>query len=849
MGDLWGTPGRDVHHGSDESDFLAGYGGDDELYGEGGDDSISGGMGNDELFGGDGRDAVQGDEGNDSLFGGTGDDTMAGFMGDDVLHGQDGNDFLSGQDGADSFHGGGHVSELNHWSEQIGDRVSFFSRVATQGVVADLRTGIVENDGFGTRDTMTGIESLSGSNAHADTYYGNDAANYLHGGFADTLMGFGGDDFFILNGATALLDGGDGIDTIAQFKSAKLEDTDGNGYAETVESYASVTINLNTGVIIDMFGDTGTIANVENICGTYGYDNDKPGDVLIGDAADNVIMAFNGADRIEGGEGSDTISYSDEYKFEHYAWFFAYGAVEVDLAAGYSAEAFQGVLVMEKSSIRNGRDAVSGIENIVGSGLGDRLLGDGGANVITPGAGYDYVSGRGGVDTVVYAKARGAIDLDLAAGFANQQGSDAAPSLMIGSWQPIAADDAEDSRDRLVNIENAIGSALADRLAGADGVNVLSGGGGADVLAGRGGSDILDGGAGLDTADFSDAGAAVTVDLAAGEATTGAAVDQLTSIENATGSAFADRLSGTAGANRLDGLAGADTMSGGLGGDIYVIDDADDAAIETATGGADRVESSISLILGDNLEQLTLIGTADLDGRGNELANLIVGNTGANRLDGKSGADEMRGGAGDDVYKVNDAGDQVVERQSEGADRVEASIDLTLDTDIERLVLIGGGNLHGTGNEGSNRLRGNAGANTLRGLDGGDLLEGGAGNDRLHGGSGDDRLEGGDGQDSFLFETALDGSANVDRILDFAAADDTIRLDRDVFAAIGDGRLAASAFRSGSAATDASDRIVYDQASGKIFYDADGTGDIAAILFARVEAGTALTSADFIGYI
>jgi Ca2+-binding RTX toxin-like protein len=80
--------------------------------------------------------------------------------------------------------------------------------------------------------------------------------------------------------------------------------------------------------------------------------------------------------------------------------------------------------------------------------------------------------------------------------------------------------------------------------------------------------------------------------------------------------------------------------------------------------------------------------------------------------------------------------------------------------------------------------------------------------------------------------------------------DDTIFLDRDIFTGIAvNGTLAAAAFRAGTAAGDADDRIVYDAATGNIFYDADGTGAIAQILFATVNPGTALTNADFSAYV
>ena len=97
-----------------------------------------------------------------------------------------------------------------------------------------------------------------------------------------------------------------------------------------------------------------------------------------------------------------------------------------------------------------------------------------------------------------------------------------------------------------------------------------------------------------------------------------------------------------------------------------------------------------------------------------------------------------------------------------------------------------------------------------------------------------------------MFETAP-GAANVDRVLEFSAADDGFSLARSIFTQAGAGGvLAAAAFRQGAAAADASDRIVYDAATGKLFYDSDGTGAAAQLQFATVAAGTVLTSADFL---
>lgn len=144
---------------------------------------------------------------------------------------------------------------------------------------------------------------------------------------------------------------------------------------------------------------------------------------------------------------------------------------------------------------------------------------------------------------------------------------------------------------------------------------------------------------------------------------------------------------------------------------------------------------------------------------------------------------------------------------------------------------------------------GYGGNDDLYGGAGDDELYGGAGHDWLFGGAGNDVLTGGAGYDDFHFDTALSAASNVDHITDFTVGIDAIFLNRDIFTRIGaDGPLHASAYAEGTRARDSSDRIVYDQAAGKIFYDPDGTGAAAQILFATVTPGTNLEAVDFYGY-
>ena len=151
------------------------------------------------------------------------------------------------------------------------------------------------------------------------------------------------------------------------------------------------------------------------------------------------------------------------------------------------------------------------------------------------------------------------------------------------------------------------------------------------------------------------------------------------------------------------------------------------------------------------------------------------------------------------------------------------------------------------GGAGSDILSGDAGSDQIYGGGGDDRIDGGDGADTLAGGRGADRLTGGGGKDVFLFGTEPATNAAADVITDFSVRDDTIHLDRDVFTALGKaGKLAKASFVTGEEAADAKDRIVYDATSGKLLYDADGSGARAAVLIATLDDGLKLTAADFL---
>jgi trimeric autotransporter adhesin len=331
-----------------------------------------------------------------------------------------------------------------------------------------------------------------------------------------------------------------------------------------------------------------------------------------------------------------------------------------------------------------------------------------------------------------------------------------------------------------------IGTANADTLDGGAGHDTLNGLAGNDVLNGFAGNDTLDGGTGNDTmggglgndtyvvdsiSDVVREAVGEGVDLVQSSVTysltinvenltlTGTTAINGTGNDSAnvlTGNNAVNTLTGGAGDDRLDGLTGADKMLGGLGNDTYVVDNIGDLITENLYEGNDAVQASVTYTLAANVENLTLTGTAAINGIGNLLDNVLTGNGAANTLNGGSGADTMIGGAGNDTYTVDNVGDVITEMAVEGIDLVQASISYTLASDIENLTLIDVAAINGTGNVLDNILTGNSGIN---------ILTGGAGNDTYIVGAGDTTVElAGDGIDTVQSAVAWTLAAEVENL-------------------------------------------------------------------------------------
>ena len=351
---------------------------------------------------------------------------------------------------------------------------------------------------------------------------------------------------------------------------------------------------------------------------------------------------------------------------------------------------------------------------------------------------WETIWDGGGNDTIVYNSASGGT-IDLRPEHWSRLGNPIIFRHSNGSIAKQVSDTVAIAAG--VVIENAYGGDSGDLIYGNSAANKLHGNAGSDRLHGLSGNDKLYGNAGK------------------------------------------DRLYGNNGNDLLNGGSGADNLYGGTGNDTYVIDNASDQAYENSGEGTDKINSSVTLILGSNIENLTLTGGSNIRGTGNELANTLRGNGKRNTLHGKGGGDKL------------------------------------------------------FGNDGQDTLFGDAGIDTLSGGRGRDVLVGGTGNDQLRGGGAADvfrYIKASHGGDTIADFSRSQGDT-IEVVSSNFANLSLGTLSADNFVA-----------NTNGIAQDGNDYFTFSTAKDILYFDADGSGGGARRVIAHFGNGITLKNTDIV---
>lgn len=657
--------------------------------------------------------------------------------------------------------------------------------------------------------------SLKG-NEFAQTIIGNAGANTLRSeiGAADILIGGAGSDTYHISNT------GD-----------QVREALGNGFDRV---FSAINYVLTVGQEVELLGVINAAATTpldltgneksQTIIGNAGHNKLSSGggaaDTLLGGLGDDIYYVFNPNDRVNEaiGAGTDRIFASVTYSL------FAGQEVEMLAAANGASTAPLDLYGNEFSQTVLGNMG----QNRLSSSKGD-------PDILMGGLGNDtyYVYNIG--DRIVeelnagFDKVFSAIDYTLSAGQYVE---------LLGAISGVATDSV-----------HLTGNELTQTIIGNAGDNTLStGGGAADVLRGSLGNDSYYVSNSYDRVyesignGFDRVFSPVNYALAPGQEIEILSVtDPISTYAiSFSGNSFSQEIIGNAGNNILSTGGGrADILIGGAGNDTYYVYNALDKVMETVGNGFDRVFASVNYTLGSeqDIEVLAAISrtaTTNLSFSGNAFAQTIIGNEGENTFrTGGGAADVLIGGGGNDIYYISNVNDQIIEAPDSGIDTIITSINYTIAAGQEVEVLT----VRNTASTIPLELRGNELDQTIFGNSGANILSGGGGVDILTGGA---------GADTFVFDSPI--SNGIVSITDFQSDNDRIILDSSIFFNLTAGYLSVDKFSINSSghAQNPDIRVIYDDGTGKLWFDPDGSGRAPALSFAEVGLELEIKHSDFI---
>lgn len=840
-----GSEDSDNLVGGSGNDTIAGLGGNDNLNGAGGNDVIDGGTGSDFIDGGSGHDTLsggsdtdwddfRGGEGNDVINigaggsyveGGAGNDTITGSNdwwdhvvggeGDDTLIDPDGSGFLIGGPGNDTIDG-----RAVYLEDPAGVAVNLY--LTDWDIHGDASRIIVSReaeDGYGDIDQLAPSTTQIAASNFGDYIKGSEFRNQFDGYAGnDTLLGMGGDDNFNPGSGNDFIDGGADWDHIGFWNLN--DDSAGLGNHGVVANLSTTDFDYGAGIavansIIDNYGDTDAVFNIESLRGTD-FDDVIVGaeyhNWLDGGAGNDQIFAGQGnGDNLVGGAGDDYLSgQAGDWDTAWYHNTDVLTGIDVDLAAGTASDG------------HGGTDTLVGIEGVEGSEYADTIVGDGsdnnlsgreGNDVIFGGDGHDTLRGGEGADELFGETGNdwleaspgddlldgGSSDFDTA-NFAPWTGTTSGVTLNLsqivtagGYTNVVVASDGFAGTDYLRDIENIHGSDHDDNLTGNSANNRFEGFAGNDHLVGGGGNDwlhgdddfdILEGGDGDDWLDGGENDDLLT----GGSGRDQFRFTQFTNENNQTSFGQDTVTDFNISEDVLDLYSVpqfhslTDLLSAAVQDDTDVV-----ISFITNTHGVDETNSiriqNIDLSDLPNMEiwLAPIQGTGGddvLDGGPN--GEMLEGLGGNDILNGNGGQDNLHGGAGNDQLFGGDEDDWL--SGGEGSDLIDGgsgqdNVNFTnpianftgITVDLSNVVANAGGysNVVVVANDGSGSIDYLRNVEHIHATRFNDSLTGDAGDNAFNGDAGDDNLVGGPGNDWFdpgPGNDVIDGGADWDNL-------------------------------------------------------------------------------------